>query len=163
MSKIIESYWWTLKTGETMGIVVIQPEVGERKAYMGKGNGVSEKADARLIAEYGVPIYPAQLAEILYTLRPHKPSKAGKETDFLFDLAGKIRYGIGVLKKDDREIADALSVWMVGQKAKTAIMIKNALLTDGGHHKQWYLEQIAKEQGIDLSDIKGSYEKGIAP
>ena len=48
-------------------------------------------------------------------------------------------------------------------KAKRLVL--EALYTDGGHHKQWYLEEIGKALGID---IKSEYEKikweeGIAP
>ena len=40
-------------------------------------------------------------------------------------------------------------------------LIVNALTTDGGLHKQWYLLQIAKELGIDLSGY--DIEEGVAP
>jgi hypothetical protein len=36
-----------------------------------------------------------------------------------------------------------------------------ALTTDGGHHKQWYLEKIAKLLRIKINDF--IYDKGIAP
>ena len=36
------------------------------------------------------------------------------------------------------------------------------LRTDGGHHKQWYLEEIAKKLGIDIEKLT-YFEKGIAP
>lgn len=51
----------------------------------------------------------------------------------------------------------------------------DGLLTDGAHHKQWYLEEILKVLGVDLvklreelqtPDEKGDYydwEDGIAP
>lgn len=51
----------------------------------------------------------------------------------------------------------------------------DGLLTDGGHHKQWYLEQILIKLGYDLKEIRkelntpdenGDYydwEDGIAP
>lgn len=38
--------------------------------------------------------------------------------------------------------------------------IEDALITDGGHHKQWYLERLAKELNIEITI---EYEKGIAP
>ena len=41
-------------------------------------------------------------------------------------------------------------------------LIIGGLCTDGEHHKQWYLEQIAKALGIDLTEPL-DYEKGIAP
>jgi len=44
---------------------------------------------------------------------------------------------------------------------KVQELIEEALQTDGDHHKQWYLEQIAKELEIDLSSI--NYDGGIAP
>ena len=40
-------------------------------------------------------------------------------------------------------------------------LILDGLLTDGGHHKQWYLEEIAKALDIDLSNEE--YEEGVAP
>ncbi len=46
----------------------------------------------------------------------------------------------------------------------------DGLLTDGGHHKQWYLEKIIVELGFDLEKIREKlneedydWEKGIAP
>lgn len=41
-------------------------------------------------------------------------------------------------------------------------LISEGLCTDGGHHKQWYLEQIAKELWIEVPglDIR---DEGIAP
>lgn len=46
----------------------------------------------------------------------------------------------------------------------------NGLLTDGGHHKQWFLEEILKKSGYDLKILrerlsaKGySWEAGIPP
>jgi|GEM_PF-5187669 len=38
-------------------------------------------------------------------------------------------------------------------------LVENALLTDGGHHKQWYLEQIAKYLELPMP----AHEPGIAP
>ena len=40
-------------------------------------------------------------------------------------------------------------------------LIEESLMTDGGHHKQWYTEEIARELGIDISKL--DYEKGIPP
>ena len=42
-------------------------------------------------------------------------------------------------------------------------LILNGLITDGAHHKQWYLEQIAKILGIDLKEELHGYEKGMPP
>jgi len=40
-------------------------------------------------------------------------------------------------------------------------LINEGLSIDGSHHKQWYLEQIAKKLGIKIDESE--YEKGIAP
>jgi hypothetical protein len=37
------------------------------------------------------------------------------------------------------------------------------LRVDGEHHKQWYLEMVLKELGVDLSAIPFDYEKGVSP
>lgn len=41
----------------------------------------------------------------------------------------------------------------------------DGLTTDGGHHKQWYLEQIllATIGAERVSALSGQWEKGIAP
>lgn len=39
-------------------------------------------------------------------------------------------------------------------------LIEEALTTDGAHHKQWYIEQIASEMDVKVGF---EYEKGIAP
>lgn len=38
-------------------------------------------------------------------------------------------------------------------------LLHSAVTTDGGHHKQWYLERIAEELGIALPE----HDEGIAP
>lgn len=40
-------------------------------------------------------------------------------------------------------------------------LLRQALTTDGGHHKQWYLEQIAEALDVDVSVV--GFERGIAP
>ncbi len=49
----------------------------------------------------------------------------------------------------------------------TEELICDALLTDGGHHKQWYLEQlliklVGEDKANDLVKMS-DWEKGIAP
>ncbi len=45
----------------------------------------------------------------------------------------------------------------------------SGLLTDGGHHKQWFLERILEALGYDLAQIYDElqhdydWEEGIAP
>ena len=50
----------------------------------------------------------------------------------------------------------------IGQAIDLAI---DALMEDGGHHKQWYLEEILKVLGQDVEELREEYdfEKGIAP
>jgi hypothetical protein len=58
---------------------------------------------------------------------------------------------------------DGPSYQDIGQ---VALMIGRALTTDGGHHKQWYLEHIAAYLRIDLTELRskyGEWEEGIAP
>lgn len=44
------------------------------------------------------------------------------------------------------------------------LLVKEALCTDGAHHKQWYLEQILKLMGWTEKDLSYRYwEEGIAP
>jgi hypothetical protein len=44
------------------------------------------------------------------------------------------------------------------RNAITAI-VSHGLHTDGAHHKQWYLEQVAKHLGLPVT----GYEPGVAP
>jgi len=48
--------------------------------------------------------------------------------------------------------------------AKLIVLIKSALETDGEHHKQWYIEQIALEVGLNPAKLfDGQYEEGVVP
>ncbi len=43
-------------------------------------------------------------------------------------------------------------------------LILEGLSIDGGHHKQWYLEQILLRMGYEESDLRDlGHERGIAP
>ena len=43
-------------------------------------------------------------------------------------------------------------------------MARDGLVTDGGHHKQWYLEEIFKLAGGEITEeMQQSFEEGIAP
>jgi len=51
-------------------------------------------------------------------------------------------------------------------KAKETIydLVLSALMTDGEHHKQWYLERILEELGHNPKVIKDlSWDEGVAP
>jgi hypothetical protein len=53
-------------------------------------------------------------------------------------------------------------ITMTGKEAaKLTKLITEGLQEDGAHHKQWYLEQIAKLFEIDLKGI--TYDEGVAP
>jgi len=45
------------------------------------------------------------------------------------------------------------------QLAAVRPLLFNAVNTDGAHHKQWFLEQIAKVLNVSLPD----HEPGVAP
>ncbi len=42
---------------------------------------------------------------------------------------------------------------------RVADLVRDAVITDGAHHKQWYLEQIAEKLELSLPE----HEAGIAP
>ena len=53
---------------------------------------------------------------------------------------------------------------------KAALLAVNGLMTDGGHHKQWYLARVLEALGQDLSELRESlnamgydFDEGIAP
>jgi len=54
---------------------------------------------------------------------------------------------------------------LTGKLAVVEDLAIEALLTDGGHHKQWFLERILEEIGWDREELykKYGFEKGIAP
>jgi len=54
--EILETQWYTLKTGECIGIVKINTGF-EVKTYIGKGLGLDEKEDTEIILKSGVPFY----------------------------------------------------------------------------------------------------------
>ncbi|KKL78792.1 hypothetical protein LCGC14_2021330 [marine sediment metagenome] len=43
-------------------------------------------------------------------------------------------------------------------------LAKDGLFTDGGHHKQWFLEEIFKLAGGEIDEeMQQEFEEGIAP
>jgi hypothetical protein len=60
---IIESVWFTLKTGPgIIGIVKIDDGYNV-KWYMGTASGLDEKQDEQQIAKFGTPVYPSMLKQ----------------------------------------------------------------------------------------------------
>jgi hypothetical protein len=53
---------------------------------------------------------------------------------------------------------------------KAALLAVNGLMTDGGHHKQWFLARILEALGVSVPDVRESlnamgydFDDGIAP
>ena len=67
MDKIVESFWFTGIT--VIGIVVIEDDIGKRKAYIGLGYGDDQKRDERIIAERGAPVDAYQLERLLCQMK----------------------------------------------------------------------------------------------
>ena len=71
--KIIGTHWFTGIS--CFGIVVIETEVGERKAYIGLGVGLNEKEDAEYIAAHGVPVMKDSISQILTEINGREEKK----------------------------------------------------------------------------------------
>jgi hypothetical protein len=67
--KILDTIWFT-EMGEyqPIGIVIIETEVGEKKAYIGKGLGMKSKEDTKFIAERGAKLPVEILKRIIKLL-----------------------------------------------------------------------------------------------
>lgn len=67
--KILDAIWFT-EMGEVnpIGIVIMETEVGEKKAYMGKSIGATEAIDILHIAERGAKVSKEILKSILAKL-----------------------------------------------------------------------------------------------
>jgi len=66
--KILDSLWFIGEFGK-IGIVVIKNN-GDIKAYIGMAKGKSERADALMIANYGVPFYLKTLHMLSALMEP---------------------------------------------------------------------------------------------
>lgn len=76
MRKIKSVNWFTQgQEPHTLGIVVIENEIGERKAYVGSGEGYDEGIDAELIADHGARVHPQMLRDILREVEQHEPQE----------------------------------------------------------------------------------------
>ncbi len=70
--KVLETLWFTGSTG-CIGIVVIEEDVtGERKAYIGVGSGISEKADQEHIIAWGITFSHDTVLRLAHYLKPMK-------------------------------------------------------------------------------------------
>ena len=61
-------------------------------------------------------------------------------------------------EQEPKDVPQVVPGKFVGEARRIVV---EGLTTDGDHHKQWYLEQIAEKLGVDLSGL--DYTKGITP
>jgi hypothetical protein len=72
-AKIVLTEWFTQPSWPNcIGIVVIENEVGIRKAYIGTGDGDSESLDEQHIAELGGKAMPDQFRRIIAAIEAGK-------------------------------------------------------------------------------------------
>jgi len=65
--------WFTLHDGECIGIVLMNNGF-EDKAYIGRGQGITEKEDVLHILRWGIP-FPIECARFLYGIRQESYNK----------------------------------------------------------------------------------------
>lgn len=80
MQKIINSLWFCPMGGECIGIIVIENNTGERKAYIGAGDGRDEGIDAQKIANGGAKITASTLERLLTQLKGDQYAEDNKNT-----------------------------------------------------------------------------------
>jgi hypothetical protein len=61
---ILNSTWFTNMKG-SIGIILTQNEIGEKKFYISSVDGFDQEVDERFIAEYGAPVLPEHLIAFL--------------------------------------------------------------------------------------------------
>ena len=62
---VIDSIWFSGLDGACIGIVLVKPEFGPPKAYIGNGKSQNQKDDEACIAHYGGK-FPAHAANALF-------------------------------------------------------------------------------------------------
>ena len=67
-----EAIWFTTAEGHCIGIVFYETDHGDRKLYIGVGNGISEEADINLIKNRGARIHESSLKSCLKWLEEGK-------------------------------------------------------------------------------------------
>lgn len=65
--QVIEKFWMN-----NIAIIVVETEVGERKAYVGTCGGDSDVYDVQQIIMHGTPIHVSMLESILKVLKGGK-------------------------------------------------------------------------------------------
>lgn len=59
MSKIVNKWWFTTYSGDTVGIIKVNDEItNENKFYMGIASGINEDFDAEIIKSSGAKFVP---------------------------------------------------------------------------------------------------------
>jgi hypothetical protein len=77
--KVIDSLWSTTKDG-CIGIIIIEEDVtGDRKAYMGIGQGHSQDDDTQGILAWGTSFSISFAERILYFLKKEEKTSQAKE------------------------------------------------------------------------------------
>ena len=68
------------------------------------------------------------------------------------------------LKVGQKRVEKATAIALGRIEKATAIAV-DGLITDGGHHKQWYLEQILIALGVNMDELRDTldWDEGIAP
>lgn len=72
--------------------------------------------------------------------------------------------GVSLSFEDSRALVEFLHPILYGEDPGESVreLLHDAVQTDGDHHKQWYLEQIAERLGISLPSLE-ERDEGIAP
>ena len=110
--------------------------------------------------------------ELLDNTHKEKCSEAAKGQEETFDFKELLHMMRWIEKRDswqvlcaidEEKLLDAAKKELSQERAKASrgipTLLKEAVSTDGAHHKQWYLEQIAEKLNLVLPD----HEEGIAP
>ena len=61
MTKTIDVLWFS--GAKCIGIVCVETDQGERKFYIGTGDGLNEERDKKTIADWGIRIQPEDLQD----------------------------------------------------------------------------------------------------
>ena len=67
--KVIDDYWFTPMAG-TVGVVLMENETGQKKAYIKKVTGIDREQDIQEILDWGTPITFTFAKAIFEHLKP---------------------------------------------------------------------------------------------
>ena len=92
-------------------------------------------------------------------IEPGEPAPDGQTTEY---GGGALIIGALAIEGTPEELRALLgraAAVIPGGPLQLASLLQEAVLTEGSHHKQWYLEQLAAALGLPLQE----HEPGIAP